>query len=810
MQESTLLTEKELTSAQLRKQLDPQKLNFRSTDELKPLEFTIGQERALDAIERGLEIDASGFNIFACGETGTGRTTTIQTKVHDRAQNLSTPNDFVYVQNFRQSDQPTALSLPPGQGRQLAADMEDLIKQCREEIPKAFESEQHAKKKTDIMQRFRDEQTKMLNKLDQQAREYDHTVRKTNQGVIAVPLVNGNPVSEEKFNQLDNDTQNDLIEKGKQVQTLIAETMSQARRLEKQMREETQEEDRKLALYAVGYLVDDIKQKYSEQEDVVNYLEEVKEDIVENVDAFRDGEQQSNQMQQLLGIKDGKDQTLSRYRVNVVVDRTGLEGAPVIHERNPTYYNLFGQLEYKSQMGGMVTDFTMIKAGSFQAANGGYLILHVLDLLRNPFSWEALKRTIRTGQAKIENMGAQYQMIPAATLKPDPISVNVKVILIGSRMIYHLLHKWDEDFRRFFKIKADFDVEMDLTDEHLNKYASFIHSQCQKNNLQPFNSDAVTAIAEYSARLAEHQERLSSCFLSISDLIAESAQQSADNDKKTVDAEDVKQARQSFKQRSRLLQDKIQRLIDEGTLLIDTEESVTGQLNGLSITDLGDYRFGHPSRITCVTSVGRSGVVNIERESKMSGSVHDKGVLIMSGFLASRFGQDKPLALSASICFEQLYGGIDGDSASCAELYTLLSSLAAVPLRQDIAVTGSINQRGQVQPIGGVNEKIEGFYEVCRNKGLNGKQGVMIPRRNLHQLMLDDELIEAVNNDKFHVYAVDNVAEGIEILTGCKAGDPDDQGKFPEDTVFGKVDKRLAEMAAVMQNFGPFQKADNE
>jgi lon-related putative ATP-dependent protease len=771
MENTDLHERKEVSIEDLRKRIAPGTFDFNTTSDIEPLEGTVGQQRAMDAINRGLEMEACGFNIFACGPVGTGRNTTAKTLIRQKAAERPTPNDWVYVYNFDKADMPLALELPTGKGRELAQDMEGLIEECQEEIPKAFEEEEYEKQKSDVLQQLQERRQDLISELREKARELDHAIQVSPAGIAAAPLVDGEPISQEEFEELPEEKQEELREKNEKVQELIAETVSQARSIEKEMKEKVGDLNQKVALFAVGHLVEELKEKYSDNEPVVEYLDKVKHDIIENLDLFRsDDEQQPD----IMGMRAAmKKQAFNKYRVNVVVDHSETEGAPVVDERNPTYYNLFGQLEYRSQFGGMTTDFTMIKAGSFVKASGGYLILQVLDVLRNPFAWEGLKRAIRTEEVKIENMWEQYRPIPAATLEPEPIPVKTKIVLVGSPFIYQLLYVLDEDFRRLFKIKADFDVEMDKTDESLERYAAFIGKQCEEAELPPFDREAVAKLAEHGARLTGHQERLSTRFQRVADIIMEAGQIAKTDGNGSVSAEDLNQAIEARRYRNRMIQDKIQRAIDEGILLIDTEDAVPGQVNGLAVLDIGDYRFGKPSRITCVTSIGQSGVVNIERESKMSGNIHSKGVMIMSGYLASRFGQDKPLSLTASLTFEQSYGEVEGDSASCAELYALLSSMADLPLRQDIAVTGSINQRGQVQPIGGVNEKIEGFFEVCQQSGLTGEQGVMIPASNVQGLMLNDEIVEAAREGKFHIYAVDSVKEGIEILTGVTAGEPD-------------------------------------
>lgn len=801
MTKTELHGEKELTLEQLRNRVDSGSFDFGDTSEIEPLEGPIGQHRALDSIERGLEMEAPGFNIFACGPVGTGRNTTTKSLVGERAQEGDTPPDWCYVYNFDRPDEPISIQLEAGRGCQLAEDMEELIEECKEEIPKAFKGEDYEKQKNQVLQGLQEERQQLISDLREKARELDHTIQVSPAGIAAAPLKDGEPLSQEEFNELPEEEQEEFREKNEKVQEHIAETVSEARQIEKKMKQKVEELNKQVALFAIGHLVDALIEEYGENEKVAQYLEKVKEDIVENLDMF--GEDDNNSHPDMMGMRAAmKEEAFNKYRVNVLVDHGETDGAPVVDERNPTYYNLFGQLEYRSQFGGMTTDFTMIKAGSFLRASGGYLILQVLDVLRNPFAWEGLKRAIRTEQVRIENMWEQYRPIPAATLEPEPIPVDTKVILVGSPFVYQLLYTLDEDFRRLFKIKADFDVEMDRTEEQVDRYAAFIGKQCRDEDLPGFDREAVARLAEHGSRLASHQDRLSTQFQRVADLILEAGEIARSADKDVVNEDDVKDAIQARRYRNRMIQDKIQRAIREDVLLIDTEDTVPGQVNGLAALKVGDYLFGKPSRITCVTSVGQGGVVNIERETDMSGSIHNKGVMIMSGYLAGRFGQDKPLSLSASLTFEQSYGEVDGDSASCAELYALLSSLADIPLRQDIAVTGSVNQRGQVQPIGAVNEKIEGFFEVCKQAGLTGEQGVLIPSRNEQSLMLKDEVLESVENGEFHIYAVDTVKEGVEILTGMPAGEVQDDGTYPEETVFGRADSRLREMGEVMKDFG--------
>ena len=807
MVETEIVKSQELSAEQLRKTVDPASFEFETTADLEPLEGIVGQERGIEAIETALDMPEDGFNLYASGVVGTGRHSALLSRARQKAKDRPVPSDWSYVYNFDKPDRPRSLELPPGRGNELAADMERLIEHCQEEIPKAFSGEEYEKQKNEVTEQLSDKRQELIEELREKARKLDHAIQVTPAGIVAAPLVDGEPVSQQEFEQLPEEKKEELREKNEKVQELIRQTVAEGRELEQQMKEKTQELDREIGLFAVGHLLDDLKEKYSEFPEVLDYLDEVRDDIIENVELFRAAEQQ--QQQDIMGMKAAQiKQAYNKYKVNVVVDNSDAEGAPVVHERNPTYYNLIGQLEYKAQFGGMTTDFTMVRAGALLEANGGYLVLDVIDVLTNPLAWEALKRTLHTGEVKIENMWEQYRPIPAATIEPEAIPVDVKVMLVGNPLLYQLLYMLDDDFQRLFKIKADFDVEMDLTDEFCKRYAAFVSSRCEEADLPPFDRGATARIIEHGMRLAGHKERLSTRFLEVADLITESAQKAKTDESETVAAEHVRSAIEAQRQRSRMIQDKIQRMIEEDVLLIDTEEATPGQVNGLAVLDVGDYRFGKPSRITCVTSVGRAGVVNIERESKMSGSIHDKAVMILSGYMASRFGQDKPLALSASLCFEQSYSEVEGDSASCAELCAILSDLADLPLRQDIAITGSINQKGQVQAIGGANEKIEGFFEVCQQRGLTGDQGVIIPEADAQHLMLKDEVVEACEKGQFHVWTVGSVEEAIEILTGMPAGEKQEDGSYPEETVYGRVDSRLREMAGVLKEYGPAVPSD--
>ena len=583
----------------------------------------------------------------------------------------------------------------------------------------------------------------------------------------------------------------EIEERSQALQEKIIDYTKEIREIEKETKEILEQLDQKVALTAAGYHFDELKKTYESCQDVLDYLEAVKADILENIDDFLiDEEDDGNPFQGIFARRRTEDPYM-KYKVNLFVDNSETKGAPVITADNPTYYNLIGKVEYENRMGVMITNFTKIKPGFLHYANGGYIIIQAKDILTKSYAWEGLKRALLNHKLQIENIGEHAGLVTTTSLNPDPIPLDVKVVLIGNLEIYQLLYYYDEDFRKLFKIKADFDVEMDYNLENMTRLASFIHTHCNEHNLLHFDRKAVAKIVEYSTRLAGHQDKLSTRFNQLVEIIYEADTWAKMNNADIVTDEHVEKAIKEREYRNNLYEEKIQESIDEGTILIDTEGKEVGQVNGLAVYNLGQYSFGKPVRITATTFVGRNGIINIERESNMSGKIHNKGVFILGGYLGQKFAQEHPLALTAHIAFEQSYGGVDGDSASSTELYALLSSLAEVPIDQGIAVTGSINQKGEIQPIGGVNEKIEGFYEVCKNKGLTGEQGVIIPHQNVKNLMLKDEVVKAVEEGKFHIYAIQSVEEGIEILTGMPAGKQDEYGEYEENTVFSKVADKL-------------------
>lgn len=798
-----------LTPEELRHSFDPDQFNFQSTEDLPPLEGTIGQERAITSIEFGLGIETHGFNLFVAGRPGTGKNTSVREFVDQRAKNEPVPCDWVYVYNFDDPLRPIAIRLSPGRATEFAEDMDQVISTARIELPRAFESENYEKRKAETMQGIQQKRDAIFTGLQQQASTLGFSIEMSPIGIVTVPLSEGKPLGREDFEKLPDEEKEQVKEKSNQLEQTINQVVSRMRQLEKEAQDRVRDLDKEIALFAVGHLLEDLHYKYMaceadvECKSILDYLQKMQNDIVEHVEDFRQTERrQQGPMPQIPGLTEATEASFDRYKVNIFVSNKDLKGAPVVMENNPTYYNLLGKVEYRARFGMLTTDHNLIRAGALQRANGGYLIIQALDVLTSPFSWDGLKRALRAREAKVENIGEQYGIVPTASPKPEPIPLDVKVIVVGNPYIYYLLYQMDEDFRKLFKVKADFDIEMDRNEPHVYQYAQFISKQCRKHELKHFDKSAVAKIVEYGSRLIEDKDRISTRFIDISDIISEASYWAGQNGNKHVTARDVDNALEHKEYRSRMIEDKIQRLIEECVIMIDSEGLVTGQANGLSVYSVGDYTFGRPSRITCRTAIGRGGIIDIQRETEMGGPIHSKGVMILNGYLTGTYAQDKPLALSATIAFEQLYEGVEGDSASSTELYTLLSSLSGLPLRQEVAITGSVNQRGEVQPIGGVNRKIEGFFEVCKAKGLNGSQGVMIPHQNVRHLMLKDEVIQAVRDGKFSIWPVATIDEGIEILTGIPAGTRDENGRYPEGTVHYLVNKRLQEMADNIKEFG--------
>jgi len=782
---------------------------FKTTDDLQPAEETIGQERALRALDFGIGFSNRGFNIFILGENGTGKMTTIRSILAKQAINEPAPSDWCYVYNFKDADSPIAISLEPGKAVVFQKDMDELIKILKLEIPKVFESKEYEKQKNIILEEFQKKQKDLFAQLEDEAHAKGFSIRKTVSGLLIVPIKKtGEPLNEEEFESLDEKTRKKIEELGKMLQDKLDDVVRTLRDGEKLVKDLLGRLEREAALSVVGHLMDELKHKYKEHERITAYLEDVKEDILAHLDDFKAQEEQAPALPFMKLPK--TEPTFTRYVVNVLVNNQETKGAPCIFESNPTYFELFGRIEHKIQYGIALTDFSMIKAGSLHRANGGYIVINVLDLLRNIFAYDALKRALRNKEVKIEDVWEQYRLVSTTTLKPEAIPLRVKVILVGNPYLYYLLYSLDEEYRELFKVKADFDSRMDRTNENIQKYASFVAAKCKGENLLPFDRSGIAKVVEYGSRLAEHQDKLSSKFSEINDIIIESDYWASKAKSKAITNEHVEKAINEKVYRNNRIEERMREMIAEGTLIIDTSGEKVGQVNGLAVLDLGDYSFGKPSRITAATYTGKAGVVNIERETKMSGRIHEKAILIITNYLGSRYAAKKPISLSASITFEQLYDMVEGDSASCAELYVLLSSISNVPLKQNIAVTGSMDQNGEVQPIGGVNEKVEGFFDLCKLRGLDGSHGVIIPRRNVKHLMLRKNVIDAVKAGKFSIYPINKAEEGLEILTGMPAGELRSDGTYPEGTVNYLVAKRLTEISEALKEKKDKEEEDKE
>jgi len=769
---------------------------------MEPPRAVIGQARAVRALTFGLGIKASGFNIYVAGVPGTGRTTASHTFLQEVASTQPVPDDWCYVHNFRDPYRPKSLRLPAGQGRMFQSDVHALIQEARAAIRRAFESEEYAARREQTVRAFQSQRDEMFQRINERALAQGFFIRGTPMGLVTIPIRDGKPLGEEEFAALTPEEREAISKRREQIQGELEAAFRQARSLEKGANEALQTLDQQVGRFALSPLFEEIQRKYQALPHVVTYLAEAQQDILENLSLFRADttEEAGSQAQAPFQMPGMRDLPFRKYHVNVLVDNAALRGAPVIIELNPTYNSLFGRIEREAQFGALFTDFTMIREGSLHRANGGYLVLPVEELMRNPFAWDGLKRALRNREIIIEDAGERLGLFSTKSLSPEPIALDTKVVLIGQPLMYSLLYTYDEDFRELFKVKADFDTRMPRSSETMADYVSFVCGVVQNEGLRHLEGTALTKLIEHGSRLADDQDKLSTRFGDLADILREANYYATQDDSRYVTGAHVRRAIEEKFYRSGLVQERAQELIAQDIIKIDVAGEKIGQVNGLSVMSLGDIEFGRPSRITAVTSPGQEGILDIEREAKLGGPIHTKGVLILAGFLAERFARERPLSLSARLVFEQSYSGVEGDSASSTELYAILSSLAGLPIQQGIAVTGSVNQRGEVQAIGGVNEKIEGFYEVCKLKGLTGAQGVMIPASNVKNLMLKEEIVEAVRAGQFHIWAVHTIDEGIALLTGAPAGQRDAEGAFTPGSVYARVDERLREFAARLKN----------
>jgi len=787
-----------LAPEELYMKCDPNMFSFDTTEEITSIPGTIGQEKALKALDFGLSMDSTGFNIFALGESGTGKMTTIMTALKEKASKENVPQDWCYVYNFKDPDTSIAISLAPGHGVIFQKEMDDLIKTLRIEIPKAFESKEYEMQKGRILEEFQQKQSEYFSRLDEEAKTRGFAVKRGPTGVLIVPIKeNGELLTKEEFEALDEKDRKKMEETGRMFQEKLNDVVRVLRDADKLVRDMLSKLERMVALDLIGPLIEVMKAKYQNNEKLKQYLDDAREEILSHLDEFKTQEEQPSPVPFLKMPK--SETSFLKYTVNVIVNNSACKGAPVIFESNPSYLNLFGRIEYKVSYGMATTDFTMIKAGALHKANGGYLVIDTLDLFKNPFSYDALKRALKNKEIKIEDILEQYRMLSTSGLKPEGIPLNTKVVLVGNPYIYYLLYGLDEESRELFKVKADFDSRMDRTQESMLQYAGFIANCQREEKLLPFDRSGVAAIIESSSRFADHQDKLSVKFSDIMDLMRESHYWAKKAESTRVKNEHVKKALDEKMLRVNRVEERIREMTLEDTIIVNTAGTKIGQVNGLAVLDFGDYSFGKPSRITAKTFAGKAGIVNIERETKMSGKIHEKAILIISSYLGSKYAVKGPISLSASITFEQLYEMIEGDSATCAELYALLSSISGVPLKQSFAVTGSMDQNGDVQPIGGVNQKIEGFFELCRMRGLDGSHGVIIPTRNAKNLVLRQEVVDAVREGKFSVYTIERMEEGLELLTGMAAGELQQDGTYPEGTINYLVTKRLTEIGEALE-----------
>lgn len=782
---------------QLYQPCDTEQFEFQTTAELEDLAEIIGQMRAMDAVRFGAGIRREGYNLFVLGPTGMGKRSMVRQVLEQRARDEHQPSDWCYINNFSQPHQPQALRLPPGKGAELRRHMAQLVEDLRTAIPALFESDEYRASTEAIQAAFNQRREQAVKEVGDEAEKQEIVLLRTPDGFAFAPTRNHEVIPPDEYEKLPEEEKQRVESVIAGLQERLEKVLRQMPQWRKERQEKVKQLNRETTLSAVGHLVNELRETYADLPEVLKYLDLVQQDVVENADDFRKQEESAT----FAGMTMVTRQTFHRYQVNALVTNGKSPGAPIVSEDNPTYTNLVGRVEHIAQLGALVTDFTLIKPGVLHRANGGYLLLDVRKVLVQPFAWEALKRALQSREIRIESLGQMYSLVSTVSLEPEPIPLDVKVVLFGDRLFYYLLQEYDPEFDEMFKVAADFEDRIERSaDTHL-LYARLISTLVRKDGLQPFDRGAVARVIEHSARLAGDAERLSTHMRSVADLLLEADYWSREAGREVVDAAAVQQAIDTHIHRLDRLRARLYEEILRDTLMISTEGALAGQVNGLSVIELGEFAFAQPTRITATTRLGDGELINIEREVKLSGAIHSKGVLILSSFLAARYARNQPLALSASLAFEQSYGFVEGDSASLAELCALLSNLADAPIRQSLAVTGSVNQFGQAQAIGAVNEKIEGFFDICAARGLTGEQGVLIPAANVKHLMLRRDVVEAAELGRFRIYAVENVDQAIALLTGVPAGDADASGKYPEGSVNRRVAARLAELSEIRKSF---------
>ncbi|MBU2497368.1 MAG: AAA family ATPase [Proteobacteria bacterium] len=801
-------TFRELAISELRAHIDTASLPFENTASLDPpVQKILGQERASDAIKFGMGMKADGYHIFIAGPAKAGLTYTARTYLEEQAKKEPTPPDWCYVYNFKEPDKPKSLRLFAGLGKELKKDMRELVNKAQEKISEVFDGEEYGTKESEVQKTFERHRRKIIDELSHLAKEEGFLLQMSQMGMVIIPATkDGQPLSQEKLLEMDEEEKGRLRQKSDELQEKMKDAVKKIKEEEGSFKEKRAKLDREITLYVVGQLMEPYLEKYKEEEGVIEYLKAVQDDFLENIDDFRKKEEAQQQQVPQFQVPQ-KEAAFRKYTINVLIDNSETEGAPVIIESNPIYPNLFGTIERQAWFGALFTDFTMIKPGVLHKANGGYLILKALDLLKWYLSWEALKRALRDREIKIEDLGELYGLFSTRTIRPEPIPLKIKIVLTGDPYLFELLHFYDDRFQKLFKVKAHMDDQMERKEETVMQSARMIGRFCKDQNIRHLDRSGVGRVLEYSMERAGDKDKLTLELGDISDLIREADYFAGLEEVEFIQRKHVEEAIQKRIFRSNLIEERIKELIEKDIFWVETEGAKVGQINGLSILMTGDHEFGKPNRITATVSVGREGVVAIEREAKMSGNIHTKGVMILTSFLKERFAHNKPVSLTASLCFEQSYGMVEGDSASSTELFVLLSALAGVPVSQGIAVTGSISQKGEIQAVGGVSRKVESFFDICKYKGLNGRQGVIIPEKNIRNLMLKQEVVDNVKDGKFHIWPISSVEEGMEILTGMEAGRRQPDGTYPEGMLFRKVDERLLEIAEIVKKFAKEEEA---
>ncbi len=797
-----------LAPERLFRNCDPQSLGFETTDGLEPYDGIVGQPRALAAIEFGIGIERDGYNIFALGPSGTGKQSAVERYLEGKATSEPPPPDLCYVHNFHEPHRPRLLRLPAGRGRELRSAMDRLTEEVTAALQAALESEEFQTRRQVLEEELSERQNALFSQLGEEAASNGLALVRTPMGIVFAPLKGEEVLSPEEFQKLPEREQRRLEGEIERFKEKLQSLLRQMPRWQRETRDKLRRLGAEVSRVTVVPLVDELRERFADEASVRSHLDAVEKDMVENARKLVGKSEGEPSPSPLMAEPGGERPWLRRYRVNVLVDRSDSSGAPVVHEDNPTYHNLIGRVEHIPHMGAALTDFNLIKPGALHRANGGYLLIDALQLLRHSYAWEGLKRALRSKQIRIESLGEALSLISTYSLEPEPVALDAKLVLLGDPFVYYLLSGADPDFRELFKVAADFGTRLDWNPESQDLYARVLARLVKEEGLRPFGRDAIARVIEQSARDLGDSQKMSLLMSRVLDLLREADHWAARHQRPTVTAADVDRALEARIYRADRLREQLLEQMVRRTILVDTEGAQVGQVNGLAVYQMGDFTFARPSRITARARLGKGEVVDIEREVELSGPIHSKGVLILGGFLGARYAPRHPLSLSASLVFEQSYSGVDGDSASAAELFALLSAISGVPLRQSLAVTGSVNQRGEIQAIGAANEKIEGFFDLCKARGLSGDQGVLIPAANVAHLMLRREVVEAAAEGRFHVYPIATVDEGIELLTGRPAGERDDGGDYPEGSVNLLVERRLIDLAEAARAFsGPRESA---